>query len=443
MSSSWYDERNSRTLEYAGRVLNPNRWIVVEADAAYARTYAGQVATLVAVGLLGRMTPSVTLRLSDAEVRGPLPWAGQSLCELLATTLTGADPNCRFEEYSGRRTDDYVLHIGPDAHGHIVHGTGWDLHAGPGPSTVQPGDVINPIGPALAAIAGVAQLFAGDLHVPSTPFCASAWSWGPPTAAGRLIPRELDLGAVWSVGVGSVGTAALYFLTLLTRQFTSELFDMDRVGTHNLDRSPIFSFADVGKNKVDAVADYLRRLGVLNVTPSAVALDEAPRWLQRSLDVPDILISAANERNVRHVVEDGLPPLQVYGTTGKNWQATVLRHVPTVDPCSLCIFPNHVARPTDCATGEVVRGAETMDAALPFLSYAAGAMTAAEILKLHLWDGPLPPNRAVFNVRPSPRFIPASLARRDGCRCQTRDANLHRKALASGRHSRLHERPGG
>src|SRR3546814_16895822 len=79
-----------------------------------------------------------------------------------------------------------------------------------------------------------------------------------------------------------------------------------------------------------------------------------------------------------------MPPIQIYGTTGKSWQASVIRHVPLQGPCSLCLFPDSgpVAL-TACATGKVVSpvNGKRIDAALPFLSFAAGLMPAAEILR--------------------------------------------------------------
>src|SRR3546814_10802586 len=82
-----------------------------------------------------------------------------------------------------------------------------------------------------------------------------------------------------------------------------------------------------------------------------------------------------------------MPSIQSYGTSGKEWQAVVIRHVPLQGSCSLCLFPDSgpVAL-TACATGKVVSpvNGKRIDAALPFLSFAAGLMTAAEILKLAL-----------------------------------------------------------
>ena len=39
---TWRAERDNRSLRYAGRVLDPNRWVVLTADPAYARASTGR-----------------------------------------------------------------------------------------------------------------------------------------------------------------------------------------------------------------------------------------------------------------------------------------------------------------------------------------------------------------------------------------------------------------
>lgn len=437
MTEQWYSVRNDRSMRYAGRVLDPGRWLVVEADPSYAARYSGQVAILTAVNLLGRMTPSVALDVPDVVVTAPLPWAGMRLRDLLERELRDADPYCRLDEFQGRSDEDYVLHIGPGPAAHVVHGDGWDLFAGPGPSSVTAMGAHNPIGPALAAVLGVSQLFVRNLSAPLVPAYYSAWSWGSPVSGAPDLPGPLDLGRVWCVGTGSVGTAILYFLTLATRSFSTTLFDMDRVKIENLDRSPIFRAGDVGEPKVDAAARFLRDAGVVDVAAQACPLDESPLWLHRTAGTPDLLIAAANERNVRSVIEAGYPPVQVYGTTGKNWQAAVLRHVPLVDPCSCCIFPEQTGRSTSCAEAEVVRADEAIDAALPFLSFAAGAMAAAELLKLAAgWVGSAP-NRAFVATNPEPRISSVPMSHRAGCPCASRSRPVYERVLGGSRYASL------
>ena len=68
--AAWRAERDSRSLRYAGRVLDPNWWVLLRADPAYASRYDGQVAILVAANLFGRMTPPYTEeRQPDGSIR--------------------------------------------------------------------------------------------------------------------------------------------------------------------------------------------------------------------------------------------------------------------------------------------------------------------------------------------------------------------------------------
>src|SRR6266508_1505036 len=175
---------------------------------------------------------------------------------------------------------------------------------------------------------------------------------------------------------------------------------MDRAKRHHLDKSPIFGENHIDMHKVEVVKEYFSNFGVTNATIERCSLDESQLWRNRQQGVPDILIAAANERNARPIIETGYPPIQVYGTTGRNWQASLIRHVPFNEPCSVCLFPDTIDASTACATGMVVDqdGEQHVDAALPFLSFAAGVMAAAEILKLTLPGFPFTSNRVVLNT---------------------------------------------
>lgn len=429
--AEWRAERDSRTLRYAGRVLDPARWILLRADPAYAERYDGQVAILTAANLLGRMTPALALDIPSVPIMEPLPWAGAELRSFVLEQLFAADP---FGKFSCRAAQerDYIIHLGRSGAASIVHGTGWNLYAGPAPSPLADNNAANPIGPAMAAILAGAEAFRGSLSHPAA-FHLNSLIWQPDMMAPEDAPAIAvpSPGALWFVGLGSVGTAILYFLSLATRDFSARLFDMDKVKTHNLDRSPLFVDGHVGWKKVEAAADYLSGIGVTDVEQEPVALDQSATWRERPAGVPDILVSAANERNVRAVIENNYPPLQIYGTTGRHWQAAVIRHAPLEDPCSCCLFPETTHAPTTCATGSVLQadGSEQMDAALPFLSFAAGAMAAAEILKRDLPGYPFAPNRVILNTSPRIRTVPAVISMRPRCICSQRSAAVHRRML--------------
>jgi hypothetical protein len=429
--TAWRAERDSRSLRYAGRVLDPDRPVLLRADPAYAARYDGQVAILVAANLFGRMTPALALDVPAVPIMEPLPWAGADLHVSVLEQLFAADPFGKFA-CRAARDDDYIVHLGRAGAPTIVHGSGWNLYAGPAPSPLADSVAANPIGPAMAVILACAEAFRGALsHPPAFQLNAVTWRASMAALEDAPLPDMPSLGALWFVGLGSVGTAILYFLSLATRSFSARLFDMDTVKVHNLDRSPVFMARHVGLKKVVAAAEFLTDIGAAEVAAESVALDESATWRDRPPGVPDLLLSAANERNVRAVIEHGFPPLQIYGTTGRNWQAAVIRHMPLKDPCSCCIFPETDHAATTCATGSMPQAdsGKQVDAALPFLSFAAGAMAAAEVLKRNIPGYPFAPNRVVLNTSPNVRAVPASLLLRSDCICQHRSPSVYRQVL--------------
>jgi hypothetical protein len=219
---------------------------------------------------------------------------------------------------------------------------------------------------------------------------------------------------------------------------------MDDVKIDNLDRSPIFTARDddLQTKKVDATAAHLRSVGVRDVIPVSEPLDKSDLWLSRQAGTPDLVIAAANERDVRSLIERSAPPLQIYGTTGANWEASVVRHIPFLDACSCCLFPPETEElPAVCATGEATlpTGEETVDAALPFLSFAAGLMAAAEILKTALPGYPFSPNRTTLYTHPEvlPRFVSSSVAGRTNCLCASRRSSVHRAMIEGTKYKSL------
>lgn len=449
---SFLSRRNSRTNLYGrgARPLDPTRWISLAIDPAYAETCAGQVALLTAANLIGRMTPSVAIAVPEGtKVRDPLPWAGRSLSDVLFEQLFAATPAEQGGRFMARApaAGDVAIAFGPRSvpGAALVHGCGWDSYFGAQPSPVRESDISNPCGPAFAAILCGAHLLAEGLDAPATAYLCNTLDWSArsaPEGAPQPDPATA-LGELWTIGTGSVGTAALYFLTLFSRRFDAALIDKDDVEIENLDRSPIFIATDDGRPKVDATADYLRSAGVVSVKSERATLGESKLWLNRQEGTPDLLIAAANEDHVRFQIEADMPPIQIYGTTGKNWQASVIRHVPLQGPCSLCLFPDSgPALPTACATGKVASPVDgkQIDAALPFLSFAAGLMAAAEILKLALPGYPFSKTITQFSTRAEDKLASLRLSPRAGCLCQSgRDSALHRRMIAGTRYAALSE----
>ena len=429
----WRNERDSRSLLYSGRVLDPNHWITVVTDSDYAARYDGQVALLTAANLLGRMSPSIAFHVPSVSIVDQLPNAGRELSQSLTQMLYDRDPDGNFD-IRQPRDNDYIIFLGEKGAKEVVHGSGWNVFCGGSPSPILKDSSINPIGPALAVVLAVSQAFRFNLMKLPTGYRLNALNWKPYLIDPRVASLSSSLtalGDLWTVGTGSVGTAILYFLSLATRQFSGVLFDHDTVETHNLDRSPIFTFKNLNQNKAEVTQEFLSQLGI-RMECEPVSLDESDLWSNRPTGTPDIVVASANERNVRSVIENNFPPIQIYGTTGQNWQASVIRHIPLRDPCSLCLFPELGFESTDCATAMIETGKEhsvQVDAALPFLSFAAGIMAAAEILKLQLPEYPLNPNRVFLYTFEKPQTQSVPLIARDLCRCSLRSSSVHHKMI--------------
>ena len=437
---SYYDARDDRLLRYPeARRLDQTRWIAIRAAPDYLRSYAGQVGLLTAANLLGRMARRIALDIPQTAMVPPLPWAGEDIAGFACAQMQAADPR---GEYLIRpaHESDHIVFLGATGAPVATHGAGWLAYTGPAPSPLPADDSPNPIGAALAAIAAAAHLSAHGFAGPPAAVLLNSFNWTHEIGAPLpVLPAAADLGALWAVGAGSVGTAILYFLTLATRNFSTLLFDRDKVKRENITRSPVFADGDIGSAKVEVLEAYLKRCGMADVSHEPVMLHESRTWTRRTSGTPDLVIAAANEHNVRHLIESLFPPVQIYGTTGRNWQASVIRHVPMVDPCSCCLFPEAAFTPTGCATDPeaAAGGDQQVDAALPHLSFAAGLMAAAEILKLVVPGYTMTPNRSVLYTKPELRLAKAGVPLRQGCVCAARSRGVHGKMIAGSRYAAL------
>lgn len=441
----FYDQLNDRMRRYGASPLDSAQPIAITASPEYLATYDGQVAALVACNLLGRLSPSVHIAFADRLLHCNLPWTGRSLVEQARSAMFAANP---FGVYSVRnlRASDHRFHLGPTGADALVHGTGWNAYIGSSPSPLAATEAATGIGAALAVILGAAHLFRTRFGSMSDGYACNAWNWTNELSSSSHAIAGTPLGHVMTVGLGSVGSAANYFLALATRNFSATLVDHDRVGVHNITRSPIFTnvHAEVELPKVQAVEAFLTEVGVATVATDSKALHLSSLWNSRPSGTPDVVISAANEFNVRYHIEMGFPPIQLYATTGRNGQVTLMRHRPGDRCCSLCLFPPETAQAQmRCATAPTAPAAvaaeagQPVDAALPFLSFAAGLMTAAEILKLTATGYPFSSDRVLLGLNHDPVLVGTPLSHRAGCVCENRNQRVHRGAVAGSRYVNL------
>ena len=445
IEQDFHERWSDRSTRYPGsQLLPPDLTVHLHIDPGYAETYAGQVAAVTAASLFGRMTTTVAVDAPSVAVVDTLPWRRTALDELMMQTLEATHQFGRHEQRPAQG-GDLRLVVGPEGDGLVIHGSGWGGYYGAERSPLAQSDEPNPFGAAFAVVAAAAQKQQRPYETPSEPELLDVYGWRPriaPLETPRVTPG-FELDELWSIGVGSVGSCALYFLSLITRSFKAVLIDRDDVEIENIARSALFSWRDAiaGKPKVEVAARWLREAGVERIESRAVWLDEmSERCADRRMGTPDLMISAANERNVREEIENAYPPLQVYATTGRNWQSTLFRHIPLVDPCSSCVpGADTAAAPTLCATGSptpVRDSGEQDDVALPFLSYAAGLMTAAEIAKLTLVGNSSTPNRVFYEPR-NRGFLGVPLNQTPACPCRLRDATIYQAAISGSRFAPL------
>ena len=435
-------ERETRYPEW--KPLLAGRPVHVHVDPGYASTYAGQVAAITAASLFGRMSTSVSIDVPSKVILPPLLWVGEALDEVAMRILKAADPYGLYEQRPARPGDLRVV-LGADGDGLVVHGSGWSAYRGRGPSPVPQSDELNPFGAAFAVVAAASQLEQDMEAATIAPVLVDTYTWrtGLSSSDGAAVTPHFDLGELWCIGVGSVGSCALFFIGLVTRTFHAVLVDRDVIKVENVRRSALFTSKDALNEefKVEVAGRWLNEVGVQRVEPHVAWLDEMQgRWLRREPGTPDILISAANERSVRPHIENGFPPLQVYGTTGRNWQSTLFRHIPLRDACSLCVpGAETVQLPALCATAPPASSDDAVedDVALPFLSYAAGLMTAAEIAKVGLTGKAVGRNRVFFEPRTPTLVRAVTLNRKAGCVCELRDASVHQAAIQGSRFASL------
>ena len=150
----------------------------------------------------------------------PLALAGEELDVVAMRTAKAADPFGLYEHRPSRSGDLRVV-LGADGDGLVVHGSGWSAYFGRGPSLISQSDELNPFGAAFAVVAAASQLVQDMETTTIEPFLVDTYTWSTGLASSNaaVVTPHFDLGELWCIGVGSVGSCALFFLGLVTRVF--------------------------------------------------------------------------------------------------------------------------------------------------------------------------------------------------------------------------------
>ena len=242
-------------------------------------------------------------------------------------------------------------------------------------------------GAGLAAIIGAATAFKAALGMEAVPVSVSAWNLktGMDADPGPSTIPMIDVGRALMVGVGAVGSAAMYWLANWGNASAWTVVDADVVRLDNTNRCLLFFPDDAGwPDGIPARKVTCAAKRVPNVTAVRQWYDQVPAPSHPF----DTVVVLANERDVRTRVSARNDPIQFQATTGRSWMSQLHRHIVGRDDCIRCRMDD-IKDPHLTCGGAPIDGAEGSagpDAALPFLSAASGLMLVSALQRLQRGD---------------------------------------------------------
>jgi len=389
--NDFYQQRDHRTISYLQNSLIEPKPLQVCWGEDAAHSPAGQMIILTLSNQLARFCRKAGFSGPDAPLLIPAPLGGASLHQAILTACKRIDPcgqwilqvltEAVYRLGVGRQSSAANLYLGAD---------GWIAYA-----ALQAADLAafsdeeNLLGAGMAACIGAANAFKVSLRLSQQLITGtfSLWSFkrddnepGP-----TLVPTTL--GNVLIVGAGAVASALVYWLCYFPITGQWDIVDHDDVQLDNTNRGLLFTSEDarwedhIRQKKVNVLARYMH-----NAKAHAHWFDEfethGKRW--------DLILPLANEHGVRGLLQASYPPLMIHTTTSANWQTQLHRHRPGRDRCINCRLPESHQPTPACAVGSIgitnPGDEHPPDAALPFLSAAAGLLIVADLLRLGLGE---------------------------------------------------------
>jgi hypothetical protein len=372
-------EFGSRTAAYIKGAELDQRAVVVEIDEA-AHTPSGHLLVSALINQLARAHRRLVLVGDlDRPLLVPEPFGHRDLRGATVGLATEINPYIEIEEAPTAPREALArIVVGGRREGALSVGCeGWCATFGSGEIVETPA---SRWGAALASCLAAATTFrwmcGRDFGLVGS---YSLWSGGATGTEQGPDPCRLPLGRVLQVGAGAVGAALDYWLFCLgATDFDDWLMvDGDTVDVSNLNRQLLYRAIDAGHP--GGVPGFKSEVtgGLLGAVADTGFWGDDASLVEASYDT---VLALANERGVRSALQLRQPPVLLHATTSANWQAQSHRHIRGVDDCIVCRLPGAPAE-LACSTAEIV--ADTgIDAALPFLSAAAGLLLAADLVRL-------------------------------------------------------------
>ncbi|MGQ0678171.1 MAG: ThiF family adenylyltransferase [Actinomycetota bacterium] len=348
-------------------------------------TPTGQTLILAAVNMAARVHRRIAIDIPDAELLVPTLVAATSLRDAAFALALAIDPFLDLRDTGEKEAPS--LGIGQRAGSVNVGAKGYRASVSVGSLLIgdHPAGIL---GAGLAACLGTSallQLVTGQIPAERV---VSLWCFGegdldevgPEVPVGPLKVGE----RVALIGAGAVGSAIAYWLRLIGVEGEWVFVDHDEVELHNTNRSIGQLVEDAGW--AAGLPGGIPR-GKANVAAELIGGYHFDGWYDEWIQDarrPDLIIPVANDRGLRQVIGRLGMPLLMHGATSANWTAELHRHGPR-DDCPACRFPHNTIPDFGCSEGPLDPGIEkeeSPDAALPFLSAAAGLLVVAGLTQL-------------------------------------------------------------
>jgi hypothetical protein len=379
----FYAERDRRTRAYSVAMERLDTPVRINVGPDAASSSVGQALALAVINMVCRLHRRVELLLPDSDLLVVPLVPGRTLAEAGEALAVAIDP---FIDLASSRESTPTLAIGDASGTYWLGADGYigDLCDGPTLITSHPASLL---GAGMAACLGSAALLQAVTGARVRTRSVSLWGFGdqPVMPGPAEDPGPIDVGdQVALIGAGAVGSAILYWLRLFGVSGAWTVVDGDIVKLHNTNRSMGMLAADAGwgngipggpvANKAEIGA------ALIGAKPVVGWYD---KWVREPSPRFDLLIPAGGERNIRQNLGLFGLPLMIQGATSPEWQVQLHRHGPG-DSCPACRFRNQPVADMACSTGPLPVNSEdeSADAALPFLSAAAGLLVVAALTQL-------------------------------------------------------------
>lgn len=384
----FYAERDRRTVQYAASA-DLNRPVAVTIDSDLAHRQAGQAALLALVEMLARAHRSIAIVTEgDPPLMTNALATAPTLLDALTQRATAIDPFVHVTAGPGRTPENAAtLGIGtrPPVPAELY--VGWDggtgiLDTRPAPATSSDDDIV---GAATAACLGAGALFRLAHAQTTRPARINLVKRADDHAAGTITTTgPIDVGDVVVTGAGAVSHALAYWARTLGVRGDWSLVDADLAELHNTNRCLGMTAADAGWPQGVPTGEARPKAAI---AADLIGARSQPIWFHDWLTTapprPDLYLCLANGHGVRPLLAGMGEPVLLHATTSANWTAELHRHIAGRDDCPACRLPEATRAAFTCSTGKIdAPDGSSADAALPFLSAAAGLMLAVALCEL-------------------------------------------------------------